>query len=73
MSKKIRLEGCSDLAAPKARILQPPLPGDLAEQVKFLAGDPSEGVLWSDLLDHLRGGFRNARRAFLDRTAPRPR
>jgi hypothetical protein len=57
----------------QTRVMQPPLPSDLAEQVRFFAGDSAEGVLWSDVFAHVRGGVANLRRALSERGAQSPR
>lgn len=67
MASENRLEG-KDSGAPaksRARIMPP----ELAEQVKILADQPSEGVLWSDVFDGLRDGFINVRRLISARHA----
>jgi hypothetical protein len=69
MSTEIRLKN-SPFAFPRSPAAQAPLPRDLAEQVKFFAGDPAEGVLWSDVLAHLRGGLTHLQRLLTHRGAP---
>jgi hypothetical protein len=66
MSRDIRLEGGSRFADAQ-RLTAPPLSSEFAEQVKFLAGDPSEGVMWSDVFSQLRGGLNNVRRLLAER------
>ncbi len=61
MANEFRLEGEHNMASVKTRPAYK-VPGDLAEQVNILADQPSEGVLWSDVFDHLRHGFLAVRR-----------
>ena len=49
--------------------MAPPLSGELAEQLKLLAGDPADGMMWSDVFAHLRGGFDNVRRLLAERAS----
>ena len=66
MSKQI-LESSSRFADAQGLGGSAPIPSDLAEQVKFLAGDPSEGVMWSDVFAQLRGGLNTMRRRLAER------
>ena len=61
MSRQI-LESPSRFAEARALVASAPIPRDLAEQVKFLAAEPSEGVMWSDVFARLRGGLNTVRR-----------
>jgi hypothetical protein len=67
MSREIRLEGRSRFADAPGVAANASIPSELAEQVKFLAGDPSEGVMWSDVFSQLRGGLNNVRRLLAER------
>ena len=69
MTKDIRIAGFSDRAAGALE----PLPREFAEQVKVLADDPAEGVLWSDVIDHVRGGILSVRRGIAERGSHAPR
>lgn len=69
MSREIRLQSSPPDVA-RTWATQAPLPRDLAEQVKFFAGDPAEGVLWSDVFAHLRGGLANLQHLLTHRGAP---
>jgi hypothetical protein len=66
MSREIGLELPTAIADAQ-RLTAPPLSGELAEQLKLLAGDPADGVMWSDVFAHLRGGFNNVRRLLAER------
>jgi len=46
---------------------------EIAQQVALLADQPSDSVLWSDLYDHLHGGFLAARRLLTTKLAHAPR
>lgn len=67
MARENRPKGEADLGVAPASYER--LPRELAEQVELLAGDPCEGVMWSDVFDHLRGGFNNFRRLWPERAA----
>jgi hypothetical protein len=68
MASENRLEGEDSGAPAKARAAHF-MPPELAEQVKILADQPSEGVLWSDVFDGLRDGVINVRRLISARHA----
>ncbi len=61
------LQSPSRFADAQALAASAPIPSDLAEQVKFLADDPSEGVMWSDVFAKLRGGVSAVRRRLAER------
>jgi hypothetical protein len=66
MSRQI-LESPSRFADAQGLAGRPPIPSDLAEQVRFLADGPSEGVIWSDVFAQLRGGLNTMRRLLAER------
>lgn len=42
---------------------------EMSELVAMLADQPSDGLLWSDIGDHLRSGFASVRRLLTSRHA----